>query len=89
MLTESLTLLGYSGHIINMEELMVEFDDSATYGVFAACVDLPIMRFKGKFDLDAALLEGRIPEEDLFNSNSYRQTLERLMPIFESKGAFD
>ncbi|XP_069692919.1 uncharacterized protein [Periplaneta americana] len=85
----TLRALGCTQHDFSLEELSSEFDAKLAYGLFAVCVDLPILVFDGEFDLGEALATGRNPGRVMFSSPSYKTTMQRLLPIFDEHGLLD
>jgi hypothetical protein len=87
-LCDSLHAMGYSNMHFTLEDLRQEYDSKVLYGVFGACCVLPIVLADTVFDVDA-VLESRPGQGcDVYNGDLYKTALQRMLPEFEKKGAF-
>jgi hypothetical protein len=87
-LCECLNAMGYSRKHISLEDLWKEYDNKALYGVFGACCVLPLVLADKGFDMDAILKSGIGEESDVYNGDTYKKTLQRMLPKFEEQGVF-
>lgn len=87
-LCDTLDALGYSHKRITLEDLWKEYNNKVLYGVFGACCVLPVVLAETGVDLDAAFESRGGQQCDAYNGDIYKTALQRMLPIFEEKGAF-
>jgi hypothetical protein len=87
-LCECLNAMGYSRKQITLEDLWKEYDNKALYGLFGACCVLPIVLADKGLDIDAILESGIGEETDVYNGDTYKKALQRMLPTFEENGVF-
>jgi hypothetical protein len=87
-LCDSLNAVGCSHKRITLEDLWKEFDNKSLYGLYGACCVLPIALANKGIDIDVLVESGRGRENNVYNEDSYKKAMQRMLPIFEKKGAF-
>jgi hypothetical protein len=87
-LSDCLNAMGYSRKLITLEDLWKEYDNKALYGLLGACCVLPAVLSDTGIDINAMLESGTAQKNDVYNGASYREAMQRMLPIFEEQGVF-
>lgn len=89
-LCNTLTALGYNEKLITLEEVYEEIDRKALYGLFTLLGPYAIMQLDvdSGFSFEKALSTGWNPGSAMYGE-TYKEVVKIMLPIFDSKGAFD